>query len=140
MKKFLSIITACLIVGIMMISCNSNAVKAGASDSTEKDSALIEESNADYSGVSFNSPDEVREFLNFKKFDYAQGYIAFNGKGGVLDSEPFTVTDIKVKNDKTAEISINLPKMNLSGAFTLKVTESGVTLEDEKSNTIYKLR
>ena len=124
----------------MMIACNSGSGKSDSSDITDTASARIEDSDDDYSALTFNSPDEVREFLNFKKFDYAHGYIAFNGNGGVLDGEAFNVDDIAVKDSKTAEISIIVPKMNLSGKYTLKITDAGVILEDEKSHTTYKLR
>lgn len=140
MKKIFTIITACLIAAIMLISCNSNGGQADGSANPDRDSLLIEEPGDDYSGLTFGSADDVREFLSFKKFDYAHGYIAFNGNGGVLDGEPFNVTDIAVKNGKRAEISITVPKMNLSGTYILKVTDSGVSLEDEKSHTTYKLR
>ncbi|MDE5791087.1 MAG: hypothetical protein K2H96_07670 [Muribaculaceae bacterium] len=140
MKKIFTILTTCLIAGFVLVSCNSATGKSASSDSAVSDSTLIEQPTDDYSATSFSSPDEVREFLNFKKFDYAHGYIAFNGNGGVLDGEPFNVTDIALKNDRTAEISITVPKMNLSGVFTLKVADHGITLEDEKSHTTYKLR
>lgn len=123
----------------MHVSCGSDKGANQSADSTAADSQTIEENTNDYTSVSFNTPEDVRNFLNFKKFVNADSYIAFNGKGGVLDGEPFDTTDITVKDNKTAVIRISIPKMNMSGEYLLKVTDSEVMIEDEESHTVYKL-
>lgn len=139
MKRSLLIIATCFLAGLMQISCNSGSDKKTSADTAITDTLQNEEPVRDYSSIAFKSPDEVRAFLDFKKFEDAHGYIAFNGKGGVLDGEPFTTSGIELKSDKKAEISINIPKMNLSGKYMLTVSETGVTLEDEESGNTYKL-
>ncbi len=138
MKRFLFTIAIAIVAGLMQIGCNSGN-KNGGADTAVADSSLNEEPANDYSSLVFKSADEVRAFLDFRKFEDAHGYIAFNGKGGVIDGESFTTTDIELKSDKKAVISINIPKMNLSGKYLLQVADTQVTLEDEENHNIYKL-
>ena len=123
----------------MHVSCGSDKGTNQSADSTAADSLAIEANTNDYTSVSFNTPEDVRNFLNFKKFVNADSYIAFNSKGGVLDGESFDTTDITVQDNKTAVIRISIPKMNMSGEYLLKVADSEVMIEDEESHTVYKL-
>ena len=135
MKLFYSVLLAISAL-LSLVSCGAG--KGEGSDRLQSDS-IVEESRKKSPYISFKSAEEVREFLNFKKFSDGDRYIAFNGNGGVIDNEAFNITDVKLMGDNNAVISINVPKPDLSGKFILKVSGSDVTILDEESKTTYKL-
>lgn len=139
MKKYIFIFTACLLSALLPIGCSSGNDKKTPEGDTSVQTLARDDDSKDYSSVEFRSEEEVKAFLNFKKFEDGHSYIAFNGKGGVVDGEAFTTTKVEVKSAKEVLLSINVPKMNIAGNYILKVTDSEVTLEDEKTHNIYKL-
>ena len=136
MKLVYSALLAALSI-YALASCGSG--KAGNSDSLRSDS-IVEETRKEFAGISFKTADEVRKFLDFKKFSDGDRYIAFNGKGGMIDNEAFSITDVSLRNDSSAVIAIHIPKLDLSGKFLLNVADSEVSILDEEAKRTYKLQ
>ncbi|MDE5869811.1 MAG: hypothetical protein K2H18_06225 [Muribaculaceae bacterium] len=138
MFKSLLSFTVLLAFALMTLtSCGSDNNKK-VTDSTMNDSIVVE-SDEDYSDVVFNSPQNVMEFIHFKRFEDSHGFVAFNGKGGVIADEAFNTDSVIVKDKKSAEIFISVPKMKMTGTLLLKVEEKRVILVDEETKADYKL-
>lgn len=138
MTRFL-IFATCLLVALTTFSCSSGRDKEKQTDTVITDSLASAETDEDYSALIFKSPEDVRSFLDFKKFEDDHGYIAFNGKGGVIADEAFNTDSIALKDEKSAEIYISLPKMKMTGKLLLKIEEKKVILEDEDTHSTYRL-
>ncbi|MDE6297617.1 MAG: hypothetical protein K2L89_07190 [Muribaculaceae bacterium] len=139
------IFSSCLFAAFLFISCTHKpAQNTAVNDSiTLSDSVNnlqdSDESSADYSDIVFNSPQNVMEFIHFKRFEDSHGFVAFNGKGGVIADEAFNTDSVIVKDKKSAEIFISVPKMKMTGTLLLKVEEKRVILVDEETKADYKL-
>ncbi|MBD5329522.1 MAG: hypothetical protein HDS03_06535 [Bacteroides sp.] len=119
-------------------SCGGKG-QTNSQDSITGDSILVIDSG-DYSSVIFKSSEDVINFLDFKKFMSPDGYIAFHGMGGVTDGEGFSITEVKLTDDKNAVLSIKIPKADLSGRLLLKVEDSDASILDEEAKTTYRIQ
>lgn len=122
-----------------LTSCSGKGKTPSAADSLSADSILVIDSG-DYSSVIFKTPEDVIDFLDFKKFMSRDGYLAFHGMGGVMDGEGFSITEVKLTDDKNAEILIKIPKADLTGRLLLKVEDSDASILDEEAKTSYKIQ
>lgn len=136
MKKFtiFSMLCACL-----LISCTKGGQEKKI-DSTATDSVEVTAPSGNhYTPVEFKSDAEVKAFLAFKKFSNSSGWIAFNRDGGMIDGEEFRLTKINITSPEKTELTIEIPKMNLTGLLILSQTEEGVEITDSKTEKKYKL-
>ncbi|MDE7412753.1 MAG: hypothetical protein K2N05_03045 [Muribaculaceae bacterium] len=143
MRKFLYFVCICVACWWLYDSCSGDSSKSESSESSSYSSGSGEsKKSGKFENYSLTDPASLMGILSGKTFTGykgTSGQMTVSGSGGTFDGTHFTISSVKIVNDKMGQFSYYVPSYNMSGTVAVVITDDEITLhESNGSNYIYE--